>query len=117
MDLATYAMNKFKDIKFEIDTNYPHEKFGQQPKYNAAYSSGELLLSIAYGGGCYGAGPVSDSYEIALFKGDDFVKLTEYDDVAGWISADGIEKFIHVIDDNPGLDPSQFSGALDKILQ
>lgn len=113
MDLATYAMNKFKDIKFKQDTKYPHEDFDQSPKYNATYTAGELHLSVAYGGGCYGDGPKVDSYEIALFNGDDFVKLTEYDTVAGWMTAVEIDKIIDVMDNNP----TYLTNRLELILQ
>jgi hypothetical protein len=103
MDRATYVMSKFKEIKFEQDTRYPHETFNQQPKYNANYTVNKLTLSIAYGGGCYGDGPGSDSYEVALFKDDHMIRLTEFDDVAGWKSAEDIDKIIDVMGNNPTL--------------
>lgn len=87
--------------------------FNQQPKYNANYAVNQLMLSIAYGGGCYGDGPGSDSYEIALFKGDEFVKLSVYDDVAGWKTAEEIDKIIDVMNNKP----SQLIDPLEKILQ
>lgn len=103
MDHATYVMSKFKEIKFKQDTRYPHEMFNQHPKFNGSYISDALELSIAYGGGCYGAGPKYNTYEVALFKGDHMIRLTEFDDVAGWKSAEDIDKIIDVMDNNPTL--------------
>ena len=112
MDHATYVMSKFNDIKFKQDTRYPHEMFDQKPKFNGSYISGDLELSIAYGGGCYGDGPEYDTYELALFNDDHMIRLTEFDDVIGWKSAQDIDKIIDVMDNNPTLLTEPLAGIL-----
>ena len=95
-------MKQFEDLKFINDTRYPHEEFGQSPKYNASFEAGKYSLSVVYGGGCYGYGPSSDTYEIALFDdNDDMVALQHDEQIAGWQSADDISKLMHVMHSNP----------------
>lgn len=87
-------------LQFKQDKHYPHEAFGQKPKYGASVVDDKLMLSVVYGGGSYGSGPKSDQYEIALFDGDDMVQLDEYDTVQGWVPAETINHIVSVLEDN-----------------
>ena len=98
-------MKTFKDIQFEQDTRYPHEELGNPPKYNGQFSTDEITLSVVYGGGSYGDGPDSDTYEIALFVNnrDDMIHLTQYEQVAGWQNSEDIDKLMRVMQQKPDM--------------
>jgi hypothetical protein len=88
-------------LQFAQDKNYPHEEFGQSAKYNAHLHADDHVLSVAYGGACYGHGPDADQYEVALFDPDDqMVELGPHGDtVNGWTTAEQINRMVQVMQD------------------
>lgn len=60
-------------------------------KFNATFKHEKLVLSVSYGEGLYGSGPTENgdgTYEVAMWREgcDDWIKLSDHDDVAGWMS-------------------------------
>jgi hypothetical protein len=106
----------FSDLKFNLVEGYPHEQLGELPKMQALWECAGLTVSVCYGGSNYGDGPGSDQYEVAVFVGTElvsplkYIRLSEHDDVLGWVSADNITRLMEEIKANPG-------GALEGSLQ
>lgn len=97
-------LDDFHDLNFVQDEQYPNELFEQSPRFRASYTCNGLIMSVVYGGGCYGRGPECDQYELALMKeteGCDFIPLTSQDDVCGWIDAESISKVMFEMQKNP----------------
>jgi hypothetical protein len=77
-------MKLFKDIEFN-----PHAHGGNTIR-GVLDLGGGLELSVVQGDHLYGdAG--TDTFELALFKDDDFVPMSVYDDVLGWLSPNDID--------------------------
>ena len=96
-------MKTFKDLVWEQDKQYPHEKLGKDPKYNSSYTVNGFTLSVVYGGSSYGAGPEADTFEVALFddETDKMISLERYDDVSGWIGSHEITLLIQTMNQQP----------------
>ena len=87
-------MKLFKDIEFK-----PHTHGGNAIRGVLDLGVG-LELSVVQGDHLYGdAG--SDTYEIALFKDNDFVPMSAYDDVLGWLSPNDIDVIITEVQNDP----------------
>lgn len=100
----TIQLDDYSDLHFKLDTQYPNELFDQPPRYRATYKCNNLILSVIYGGGCYGEGPDSDQHELAVMRGDDsrdFIPLSSEDDVCGWVSAKDITRVMHTMQRYP----------------
>jgi hypothetical protein len=86
-------------------------EFKKQPHRNAFQATCDLgkglTLSVVYGEGNYSDVSVVDgvkipeSYEIAMFFGNDFVPLQQHDDVLGWQTPDHINKIMNEAQTDP----------------
>ena len=93
-------MKTFEDLRF-IET-YQKKKHGVS-QWNAQLEIRPgLVLSVAYGHGVYSTmnNDEPETYEVALFFGNDFVPLSKFDDVLGWQSKDHINHLIEQITNN-----------------
>ena len=61
-----------------------------------------LVLSVAYGSGVYSTmnDDEPETFEVALFFGNDMVPLDTFDEVLGWQSKDHINNLIEQITNN-----------------
>lgn len=89
-------MVKFKDLNFK-----QYKVKDDFIKYHATVQIGYYQLSIGYGDGMYGRGPVSDTYEVAVWYRDDELPLTPDNSVAGWVNSAQIDQLIHDLDNKP----------------
>lgn len=93
-----------KPVNFVQDVMYPHDLFDQSPRYHATYKHGDIRLSIGYGGGMYGSGPSSDTYEMHMWMQTDkhgltddkpqVIQLDGHNDAVGWCD---MKQVTHVI--------------------
>lgn len=91
----------FNDLTFEQDTDYPHEKLNQPPKYNATFTANGYTVSVIYGGGSYSA---NRTYEVAVFSPEEgVIPLDEFDTVLGWRTKQEITKIMKVVQLRPDL--------------
>ena len=91
----------FDDLQFEQDINYPHEKLGKQPKFNAEISANDYVVSVVYGGSTYSH---EGTYEVAVFDSyDDPVKLSDHDTVLGWRTKQEVTRIMKVVQLRPDL--------------
>ena len=93
-------MVTFDDLQFIQTMSGP-----QLNRWNARLELGNgLMLSVAYGDTVYSGASVSgepQTYEVALFFGNDFVPLQVHDDVIGWVAPEEINKLIKEIQSDP----------------
>lgn len=92
-------MVTFDDLQFVKTMSGP-----QMNRWNAQLEIGNgLTLSVAYGDMIYSTqkGDEPQTYEVALFFGNDFVPLQVYDDVIGWMSPEEIDSLIKEIQSDP----------------
>ena len=84
----------FADIDFK-----PHKIGGESVQGRLDLGNG-LELSVVQGENLYG-NKKDNTFEIALFKDNDFVPLSPYDDVLGWQSPDEINDILFKVQDDP----------------
>ena len=85
-------MKLFKDINFK---NHPYAN-----GVIGTLDLGDgLVLSVVQGDGLYGNAK-DNTFEIALFNGDDYVPLDDYEDVMGWQTPDQIDAILTKIQKN-----------------
>ena len=86
-------MKKFKDLTFD---QAPHSVPGhRQGKLDLGNG---LTLSVVYGAGTYSdvaEDGTPETYEVALFYGNDFVPLSTSDEVIGWRTESEVEELIY----------------------
>ena len=90
-------MKTFEDLEF-IQT-YRKKKHGVN-QWNAQLEIRPgLVLSVAYGSGVFSTmnDDQPETYEVALFFGNDIVPLTKFDEVLGWQTKDHINNLIEQI--------------------
>lgn len=93
-------MKTFEDLNFS--QTYQRRKHGVD-QWNARLEiKPGLVLSVAYGSGVYSTmnDDEPDTFEVALFFGNDMVPLSKFDDVLGWQSKDHINNLIEQITNN-----------------
>lgn len=91
-------MKSFDDLNF-VQT-YRKKRHGVE-QWNAHLDLERgLTLSVAYGTGVYSnmnTDNQPETYEVALFFGNDIVPLTKFDEVLGWQTKDHINNLIEQI--------------------
>ena len=79
-------MKTFDDLIFEKRNLFGNIKVQAKLKLD-----NNVIVSVIGGAGCYGNG--IDSFEMAAWHDSDnnnFIRLSEYDDVLGWLTKDDI---------------------------
>ena len=88
---------RFEDLDFVSDNI--------SNRHHANAKIGPYTISVGYGQGMYGDGPVEDggSYEISVWytDTDETVSLTSHDDVIGWAGADEVSALMRVLHTEP----------------
>lgn len=89
-------MITFDNLAFVQDVLFPHKKLDKPPKYNAIINVEDHTFSVAYGGSCYGAGPLHDTYELMLIdrNTNEIIEMHEHGGVVGWLTADEITELM-----------------------
>ena len=86
-------MKTFKDLTFDMVSD------SMPGHYQSKLDLGNgLTLSVVYGASTYSdvtEDGTPETYEVALFFGNDFVPLASCDDVLGWRTVSEVEELIH----------------------
>jgi len=85
-------MIKFKDLKF---VDHPRGSSGTASIATTIING--ITISVGFGTGMYGNGPVSDQFEIHVFDESGTIPLTSENDVLGWVDAEEIQSIMDSI--------------------
>ena len=104
-------MKLFKDISFETHPN-PYAK-GLLGRLDLGDG---LMLSVIQGDGLYG-NKKDNTFEIALFNGDDYVPLSAFEDVMGWQTPDEIDVILTELQEDSQEFISKRNEAKQELLK